>query len=94
MTPADSGDSLAKQRVHESGRTSCRRVGVGEGGLPEDDTRRGDYFWSDHEAGDELTPLRLIEEFNDPSTFRHLDAIGVAEGWRCLEVGKGAPHRR
>ncbi|MGZ4524963.1 MAG: class I SAM-dependent methyltransferase [Mycobacterium sp.] len=58
--------------------------------MTQDDTRRADYFWSDHEADDELTRLRLIEQFNDPSTFRHLDAIGVAEGWRCLEVGAGA----
>jgi len=48
------------------------------------------YFWSDHQADDELTRLRLIEQFNDPSTFRQLDAIGVADGWRCLEVGAGA----
>lgn len=58
--------------------------------MSHDDTRSGDYFWSDHEADDELTRLKLIEEFNDPSTLRHLDAIGVAEGWRCLEVGAGA----
>jgi SAM-dependent methyltransferase len=58
--------------------------------LRHEDTQSGDYFWSDHEADDELTRLRLIEQFNDPSTFRQLDAIGVAEGWRCLEVGAGA----
>jgi SAM-dependent methyltransferase len=58
--------------------------------LTQDDTRSGDYFWSDHQADDELTRLQLIEQFNDPSTFRQLDAIGVAEGWRCLEVGAGA----
>ena len=54
------------------------------------DNRSGDYFWTGHEADNELSRLKLIEEFNDPSTFRHLDAIGVAEGWRCLEVGAGA----
>jgi hypothetical protein len=58
--------------------------------LTQDGPRSGDYFGSDHEANDELARLKLIEEFNDPSTFRHLDAIGVAEGWRCLEVGAGA----
>ena len=58
--------------------------------MTQDDTHSGGYFWSDHEADDELTRLRLIEQFNDPSTLRHLDAIGVAEGWRCLEVGAGA----
>ena len=25
----------------------------------------------------------------DPSTFRHLDGLGVAPGWRCWEVGAG-----
>ena len=25
----------------------------------------------------------------DPSTFSHLDRLGVAEGWRCWEVGAG-----
>ena len=25
----------------------------------------------------------------DPSTFRHLDALGLAPGWRCWEVGAG-----
>ncbi|GAA3208244.1 methyltransferase domain-containing protein [Dactylosporangium siamense] len=25
----------------------------------------------------------------DPSTFRHIDALGIAEGWRCWEVGAG-----
>lgn len=58
--------------------------------MPQTDTGGGDYFWSDHEAEAELTRLKLIEQFNDPSTFRQLDAIGVGEGWRCLEVGAGA----
>jgi SAM-dependent methyltransferase len=57
--------------------------------LTQDDAGSGGYFWSDHEAGDELARLRLIEEFNDPSTFRHLHGLGVTEGWRCLEVGAG-----
>jgi SAM-dependent methyltransferase len=58
--------------------------------LSHEDTQSGGYFWSDREADNELTRLKLIEQFNDPSTLRHLDAIGVAEGWRCLEVGAGA----
>lgn len=58
--------------------------------MSHEDTQSGGYFWSDHDADPELTRLKLIEQFNDPSTFRHLDAIGVAEGWRCLEVGAGA----
>jgi hypothetical protein len=43
----------------------------GEGKSTQDDTRSGDYFWSDHEADDELTRLKMIEEFNDPSTRLH-----------------------
>ena len=57
--------------------------------MSQEGTGSGEYFWSDHEADDELARLRLIEEFNDPSTFRQFAAIGVAEGLRCLEVGAG-----
>lgn len=58
--------------------------------VTQEDSQTGEYFWSDHEATEELTRLKLIEQFNDPSTVRQLDAIGVANGWRCLEVGAGA----
>jgi hypothetical protein len=27
----------------------------------------------------------------DLSTFRHLDQVGIAPGWRCWEVGAGGP---
>jgi SAM-dependent methyltransferase len=30
-----------------------------------------------------------LAELFDPSTFRHLAALGVAPGWRCWEVGAG-----
>lgn len=30
-----------------------------------------------------------LEACYDPVTIRHLEAIGVADGWRCLEVGGG-----
>lgn len=33
--------------------------------------------------------LRLLEEALDPGTTRRLDSLGVAPGWRCLEVGPG-----
>jgi SAM-dependent methyltransferase len=35
--------------------------------------------------------LAAIAELFDPVTFRHLDATGVTEGWRCWEVGAGGP---
>jgi SAM-dependent methyltransferase len=38
----------------------------------------------------ERARLSLLEEYHDPLTVRQLDAIGVGEGWRCLDVGAGA----
>lgn len=39
--------------------------------------------------GVERSRLRLLEEYHDPLTAGQLDAIGVGEGWRCLDVGAG-----
>ena len=33
--------------------------------------------------------LGQVEAAEDPGTIRHLAALGVADGWRCLEVGGG-----
>jgi ubiquinone/menaquinone biosynthesis C-methylase UbiE len=33
--------------------------------------------------------LALLERYHDPLTSRQLDAIGVGQGWRCLDVGAG-----
>ena len=33
--------------------------------------------------------LAALAEVLDPGTVRHLEAIGVGPGWRCLEVGAG-----
>ncbi len=33
--------------------------------------------------------LGAIADLFDPATFRHLDRLGLAEGWRCWEVGAG-----
>jgi SAM-dependent methyltransferase len=38
------------------------------------------------EAVDRFTAFAALF---DPSTFRHLDALGLARGWRCWEVGAG-----
>jgi SAM-dependent methyltransferase len=32
-----------------------------------------------------------LSDVFDPVTFRHLDALGPATGWRCWEVGAGGP---
>jgi SAM-dependent methyltransferase len=34
--------------------------------------------------------LAGLEAANDPDTTRHLEALGVSPGWRCLEIGAGA----
>ena len=33
--------------------------------------------------------LALLEAWLDPGTVRHLEVLGVGEGWHCLEVGGG-----
>jgi ubiquinone/menaquinone biosynthesis C-methylase UbiE len=38
------------------------------------------------EAGDRFGALASLF---DPVTFRHLEDLGVTDGWRCLEVGAG-----
>ncbi|WP_251062746.1 MULTISPECIES: methyltransferase domain-containing protein [unclassified Streptomyces] len=40
------------------------------------------------EAGERFAALSALF---DRSTFRHLETVGVDEGWRCWEVGAGGP---
>ena len=48
----------------------------------------GEYLLDNRaaEAGDRLGALAALF---DPSTFGHLDRLGVGPGWRCWEVGAG-----
>jgi hypothetical protein len=48
------------------------------------------YIASSEKDEVELNRLRLLERIFDPTTTRHLEMLGVAEGWNCLEVGAGA----
>lgn len=49
-----------------------------------------EYVLSQERSPDvERARLRLLEEYHDPLTISQLDAIGVGEGWRCLDVGAG-----
>ncbi|WP_281373901.1 hypothetical protein [Mycobacterium vicinigordonae] len=41
--------------------------------MEHEDGASSGYFWTDSHASDELTRLRLIEQYNDPSSFRLLD---------------------
>jgi SAM-dependent methyltransferase len=44
-------------------------------------------FGNDSEG--ERARIDALEEFLDPGTIRILDAIGVDNGWHCLEIGAG-----
>jgi SAM-dependent methyltransferase len=47
------------------------------------------YTW-DNAMVEGRRRLALLEHSLDPSTFRRLESIGVASGWKCLDVGAGA----
>ena len=48
------------------------------------------YFASSEQDEIELERLRLLHQIFDPYTIKNMEAIGIAEGWRCLDVGAGA----
>jgi SAM-dependent methyltransferase len=49
-----------------------------------------EYILSQQDSPDvERNRLKLLEEYHDPLSRAELDAIGVGEGWRCLDVGAG-----
>lgn len=50
--------------------------------------RRG--VWGEAQADGERERLLLLEQTADPHTIACLEALGVEQGWRCLEVGAGA----
>jgi trans-aconitate methyltransferase len=43
----------------------------------------------EHDWEHEPLRLQLLERHADPTTARRLEAVGVGDGWRCLEVGAG-----
>jgi 2-polyprenyl-3-methyl-5-hydroxy-6-metoxy-1,4-benzoquinol methylase len=47
-----------------------------------------EYLWQ-HQLTGEPERLRMMSDVLDPSSRYHLARIGVAEGWRCLEIGAG-----
>ena len=49
-----------------------------------------EYVLSQQRSPDvERARLKLLEEYHDPLSAGQLNAIGVSEGWRCLDVGAG-----
>ena len=47
------------------------------------------YFASGSKEEFERERLGLLDSVLDPQTIHRLEALGVREGWRCLEVGAG-----
>ena len=47
------------------------------------------YFASGSKDEFERERLGLLESVNDPKTIYRLEALGVKEGWNCLEAGAG-----
>jgi len=47
------------------------------------------YVLGDMADDAERTRLDFLEGRSDPTTFRHLERLGVTSGWRCLEVAAG-----
>ncbi|MEV4441535.1 methyltransferase domain-containing protein [Streptomyces sp. NPDC049577] len=43
----------------------------------------------DNERSEAGTRFDALGELFDPSTFRHIERLGIAPGWRCWEVGAG-----
>ena len=51
-------------------------------------TRRTGYLLT-NDAPEAMDRFTAFATLFDPSTFRHLDGLGLAPGWRCWEVGAG-----
>ena len=45
----------------------------------------------DNQQAEAGTRFGALAALFDPSTFRHIDALGIAGGWRCWEAGAGGP---
>ena len=48
-----------------------------------------DGYLLDNDAPQAMDRFAAFAALFDPSTFRHFDALGLAPGWRCWEVGAG-----
>ena len=48
------------------------------------------YVFTDSQYIKELERLQAIEQVFDPASRRRIQATGITETWRCLEVGAGA----
>jgi SAM-dependent methyltransferase len=52
----------------------------------------GDHgYLLDNQQAETGTRFSALSAIFDPSTFRHIDDLGIAKGWNCWEVGAGGP---
>ncbi len=49
----------------------------------------GDGYLLDNRQSESGRRFEALSALFDPSTFRHIDGLGIAAGWRCWEVGAG-----
>src|SRR5579883_1070750 len=49
-----------------------------------------EYILSNAARDAEKMRLNLVDEQMGPTTARRIEGLGIAEGWKCLEVGAGA----
>jgi len=52
-------------------------------------TSEGSGYLLGNQASAAMDRFTAFTSLFDPSTFSHLDRLGLAEGWRCWEVGAG-----
>jgi SAM-dependent methyltransferase len=51
----------------------------------------GEEYLLDNRAAEAERRFAALSALYDPVTFRHVDALGIQDGWRCWEVGAGGP---
>lgn len=80
--------SMPQRMRNRGGRRSASPGVIGnEDGIMTEELR---YALASVEHSAELSRLEKLQAINDPATLDRLDLIGIAPGWRCLEVGAGA----
>lgn len=52
---------------------------------------RDDGYLLDNQQAEAGTRFDALSTIFNPSTFRHIDDLGIDKGWRCWEVGAGGP---
>lgn len=50
-----------------------------------------DRYLLDNSRAEAGARFDALSTLFDPSTFRHIEALGLQPGWRCWEAGAGAP---